>query len=269
MKALCFTVDLDRDANIPLMGKHEAGSIDRGCGTLPRFESSGRGAESIGMMLDDLEIDATFFAEATALKETCAYESLEGYEFAMHGFNHEDMTGEKTGVALDYGEMRKIIEDSISVIRDCTGTSPKGFRSPYMLPNELLLEFLPEYGVEYDSSYYVYADGAVRPYKLDNGLTEIPVAKCTDASGKSITSYLWPMHEGQRKKEDYVRMAESIEDGVFVLSTHSWHVCETQKKLLSDDEIDEQISDVTWILETLIDKGFVPMSMSEACRKFR
>ncbi len=267
MKALCFTVDIDRDVNIPLKGRPEAGSFDRGQGTRARFESSGRGVEIIADMLADLNINATFFAEARALMETCAYDALEGFDVAMHGLEHEDMTGTKTGITLDYGHLRNIIEESISIIRDCTGSSPKGFRSPYMLPNEDVMEFLPEYGVMYDSSYYVYAGKEVKPYRLEGGLKEIPVVKCTDASGNPMTSYLWSMHEGQRKKEDYVQMAKSIENGVLVLSTHSWHVCETQKGLLSDEEIDETVSDIRWILETLIDDGFEPMSMSEVYSK--
>ena len=267
MKALCFTVDLDRDVNIPVKGRREAGSFDRGNGTQPRFESTVRGTELLVEMLDSLHIDATFFAEARALHSSGAYQYLDGYEVAMHGLDHEDLTGLKTGISLDYGELREIVERSISMIRDCTGMSPKGFRSPYMLANEDLLSFLPEYGITYDSSYYVYADSVVRPYRLDGGLLEIPVVKANDAFGNPITSYLWPVHEGKRPKEDIVSMARELDDGVFVLVTHSWHVCETQGSgKLDDDKVKENISSIRWILETLIDEGFRPMSMAEATR---
>lgn len=266
MRTLCFTADLDRDVNIPIKGRREAGSFDRGNGTQPRFASTGRGTELLAEMLDSLGIKATFFAEARALHSSGAFQYLNGYEVAMHGLDHEDFTGSKTGVQLDYGELREITERSISLIRDCVGRSPKGFRSPYMLANEDMLSFLPEYGIRYDSSYYVYADKEVRPYRLEGGLTEIPVAKGNDPSGKQITSYLWPMHEGQRPKEDFVELAKGLDDGVFVLSTHSWHVCETHSSgLLDDDAVKENISSIRWILETLMDDGFTPMAMSDLC----
>ena len=266
MRHLCMTVDLDRDVNVPVRGSSAAGSKDRGNGTSPRFSSSGKGAELLVELFDSLGIDATFFAEARTLHSSGAFNFVKGYEVAMHGLDHEDLTGEKTGVMYDYGELREIAERSISLIRDCVGTQPKGFRAPYMAPNEDMLSFLTEYGIVYDSSYYTYAGGSIRPYRSEYGLVEVPVPKGNDDSGFPITGYLWPMHEGTRTKDDFIRMAEGMEDGVFVLATHSWHVCENQKGMLDDDGVKKNIDDIRCILETLMDDGFDIIPMSDAAR---
>ena len=263
-RTLCFTVDLDRDVNEPVMGSAAAGSRDRGSGNAPRFDSCGKGALLLAEMLDDLDIRATFFAEARALHRSGAFRSLAGNEVALHGLDHEDFSGDKTGIHLDEGDMRDIVERSISLIRDCVGYQPKGFRTPYMNVSDQLMAFLPEYGIRYDSSYYAYLEGAMHPYRLENGLIEIPVPKGNDGSG-AITSYLWPMHEGTRRPEDFIAFAERMEEGTFVLATHSWHICETYSSgILGDDEVRRNIGNIRTILEALMDDGFAVRTMSEA-----
>ena len=264
MRTLCFTVDLDRDVNVPIPGSSAAGSMDRGEGTAPRFASCGKGAELLVEMLDSLDEEATFFSEARALHKSGAFNFVKGYEVAMHGLEHEDLSGEKTNIRYDYGDLREIAERSISLIRDCVGSQPKGFRSPYMSPNEDMLSFLGEYGIVYDSSYYSYMKGDMHPYRLESGLMEIPVPKSNDAAGNSITGYLWPMHEGKRPKEDFIRMADVLEDGTFVLATHSWHICETEKGILDPEDVRKNIEDIQWILETLLDDGFEMRTMSRS-----
>ena len=263
-RILCFTVDLDRDVNEPVFGSVCAGSKDRGEGNAPRFSSSGKGTEKIVEMLDGMGIRGTFFAEARALHRSGAFNFVKGHEVALHGMDHEDFSGEKTGIHMDEGDMREIIERSISLIRDCVGYQPKGFRTPYMNVNDALMSFLPEYGIRYDSSYYAYLQPQMRPYRLESGMAEIPVPKGNDSSGRSITSYLWPMHEGERKADDFIDMARKTEEGVFVLATHSWHICETYSKgILDDSEVSENISMLRGILETLMDDGFEVCTMSE------
>lgn len=257
MRTLCFTVDLDRDVNEARPGCIEAGSKDRGYGKEPRFESAGKGAEKIVDMLDDLGMKATFFAEARTLHRSGAFSCLSGQEIALHGLDHEDFTGERTGVYLDEGEMREIIERAISLIRDCVGRQPKGFRAPYMAMDDDLLYLLPEYGIRYDSSQYAYADRVMRPYRLENGIIEVPVPKGNDPSGASMTSYLWPMHECARSADEFIRLAENTEEGVFVLATHSWHVVESRDRGIMDEaESERNIADIRRILETLQDDGF-------------
>ena len=80
-----------------------------------------------------------------------------------------------------------------------------------------------------------------------------------------MTSYLWPMHEGERKPEDFIAMADGLENGIFVLTTHSWHICETYSKGKSDDpSVKKNIDDIRTILEVLMDRGFRVGTMSES-----
>ncbi len=265
MRILCFTVDLDRDVNEPVMGSVCAASRDNGNGNAPRFVSSGKGTERIVEMLDDLGVRGTFFAEVRTLHRSGAFNYVKGHEVALHGMDHEDFSGEKTGIHMDEGDMREIIERSISLIRDCVGYQPKGFRTPYMNVNDALMSFLPEYGIRYDSSYYSYIQPEMRPYRLESGIIEIPVPKGNDKNGKSITSYMWPMHEGERKAEDFIDLARNVKDGIFVLATHSWHICETYSKgILDEVETTRNIDSVRTILETLMDDGFDVRTMSDS-----
>jgi len=258
-------VDLDRDVNEPVYGSVSAGSKDNGEGNAPRFSSSGKGTELIVELLDELGAKATFFAEARALHRSGAFNFVKGQDTALHGMDHEDFSGEKTGIHMDEGDMREIVERSISLIRDCVGTQPKGFRAPYMNPDDTLMSFLPEYGIRYDSSYYSYLQPEMRPYRLENGIIEIPVPKGNDPGGRSITSYLWPMHEGERGPDDFIALADGMQNGVFVLATHSWHICETYSKgRLGDDAVRKNIDDIRTILETLMDHGYRMETMSES-----
>ena len=265
VRILCFTVDLDRDVNEPVFGSVCAGSKDRGSGNAPRFESTGKGTRMIAEMLDDLGVKGTFFAEARALHRSGAFSHVSGHEVALHGLDHEDFTGEKTGIHMDEGDMREVIERSISLIRDCVGYQPKGFRTPYMNVNDSLMAFLPEYGIRYDSSYYAYVQPEMRPYRLENGLVEIPVPKGNDSEGRSLTSYLWPMHEGERDINDYIGLARNVKDGIFVLATHSWHICETYSGGILDQKgSEDNIQKLKTLLEMLMDDGFEIRTMSDA-----
>lgn len=268
MRTLCFTIDLDRDVNNAVSGSSAAISIDRGCGSSPRFESSKKGTEKLVELLDEMNIKATFFAEARTLSNTHIGNFLSGQEIALHGLDHEDFTGTKTGIQMEEGEMREIIERAISMIRDEVGYQPSGFRTPYMDPNEILMEALPEYGIRYDSSYYAYLQPKMLPYR-HNGMLEIPVLKGRDEKGKNITSYLWPMHEGNRSSSDFIAMGKQLKEGVFVLATHSWHIVEGREKgIMDDDAVKRNISNVRAVLEGLMDEGYILKTMSDVSKEF-
>lgn len=260
MRRLCFTIDLDRDVNDAVVGSSAAVSLDRGSGSAPRFSSSERGMDLLLELLDDLGITATVFAEARTLRETGVGTSLSNVEVGMHGYDHEDFSGTRTEVHLSQGEMRDIVERSIQVIRDEVGTSPVGFRSPYMDPNEEMIDFLYEYGIRYDSSRYTYVSDVVEPYALQSyGITEVPVLK-GESSGRQITSYLWPMHEGKRPPEDFISLAQTVGEGVCVIATHSWHMVERRSGgLMSQDDVRRNYDDTRRVLSSLVDSGFEPV----------
>lgn len=263
MRTLCFTVDLDRDVNDAVIGLSAAVSLDRGNGNSPRFESSRAGTNTILDLMDDLGMKCTFFAEARALKETGVGKIISGHEVGFHGYDHEDFTGARTNVSIDYGQMRNIVEKSLSLIRDETGTSPRGFRSPYMDPNEMMLEFLPEYGIRYDSSRYAYVSENM-DVNTSEQLVEIPVQKDTDENGKNITAYLWPMHEGKRQYTDFLKLADKIKSGPLVLCTHSWHMAETRSGgVMGSDWVKANYDNVRNLLSSLLDSGYKASTMLE------
>ncbi len=270
MRWLCLTVDLDRDVNDAVKGSPAAVSLDRGDGNAPRFESCARGTEVLLDLLDDLGIRATFFCEATALRRSGVGSIISKHDLGFHGVDHEDFNGTRTGVRLGHGEKRAIVEKGICMIRDDTGYSPKGFRAPYMDPDEEMLDFLREYGMMYDSSYYTYVSGTTDVYRLENGLPELPAVKGRDASDKPITSYLWPMHEGKRTPGDFIDLGSTVQDGTFVLATHTWHMAETRDGGRMDEETIQRNADrVREVIAGLLDSGFRAVTASEATSGLR
>lgn len=91
-RSLCFTVDVDRDVNIPIKGMNKAGSMDRGSGKTPRYDSSAEGLRILTELLDEMGVKATYFAEGRTLMNIGA-QALFGREVGIHGLDHEDMTG--------------------------------------------------------------------------------------------------------------------------------------------------------------------------------
>ena len=83
-RKLYFTVDADRDVNIPIPGSVAAGSIDRGSGTGPRFSSSERGMSVLVDLLDDIGVRGTFFLEGrTAEMADCPTSTQRLWEAAQ------------------------------------------------------------------------------------------------------------------------------------------------------------------------------------------
>lgn len=149
MTRFCFTVDLDRDVNIPVPGRRAAGSIDRGSGDLPRFSSSISGLETLVGILDETGMPCTFFCEGRTMEMISDRAGLlDGFEIGLHGYDHEDMSG------LTRQEAVGVLEDGISAIRDATGRTPVCFRAPYMRPPDDLAHVLPQVGIRMDSSLY-------------------------------------------------------------------------------------------------------------------
>ena len=262
MRLCAFTLDVDRDVNQAKKGQSEAVSQP-----LPgepgefRFSSSMRGLEMIVDLLDELGIKATFFLEGETLREISrsmdVEDLLRGHEVASHGVCHEDITGESTGICLTGPKVAKVLEESAIIIEDVCSVPPKGFRAPYLHINNDTLAALAKLGYVYDSSLTrEIIGGGIHPYRLDNGLWEVPLASGLDSRGKRIVSYLWPMHEGKRRPEDYRHMGGQVKDGLLVLATHSWHVVETfGEGRLPEERVNSSMADLRSVLEGLLDQG--------------
>lgn len=255
-RRLYFTVDADRDANLPVEGALAAGSADRGAGTAPRFSSSERGMGVLAELLDDLGMRGTFFMEGRTAEETeCSV--LSGHCIGLHGYDHEDLLGRETGVAPDVdGVLRRgyeAVSDRLS--------PPTCFRAPYMSADDGVLDAVRGLGIRHDSSFYTEVGGPTEPYDI-GGITEYPVPKARDRDGKVIAAYLWPMHEGRRSPKDYAEMAAGTD--CMVLATHTWHMVETREGGAMDEEwVEKNAGAVAEVLVGILDLGFEPRVIGE------
>ena len=249
MRKLYYTVDVDRDVNIQIPGREAAGSIDRGAGTDPRFSSSERGLGIILDMLDGLGIKGTLFFEGRTA-ETVDCSRAAGHAVGVHGYDHEDLT------ALDDGRLEEVVSRAWGAVSDSVGV-PTCSRAPYMSADGRVLKAFRRHGSKVDSSMYTPVGGSTEPFELE-GMLEMPVPKARDAGGHVIAAYLWPMHEGKRRPDDYVALASRI-DGPMVLADHSWHMVETREGGPIGPEGERAaVSDVAEILEGIMDLGFEP-----------
>lgn len=250
-RKLYFTVDADRDVNIPIPGTSMAGSIDRGSGTGPRFSSSERGMVILAELLDDIGVKGTFFVEGRTAEVTES-SILVGHCIGLHGYDHEDLTGKETGVVPDVEDVLRKGYDAVS---DAVST-PTCFRAPYMTTDDRIMEAVNGLGIRADSSFYTEVGGSADPYPIGD-VTEYPVPKALDSRGKVIAAYLWPMHEGKRVPSDYIDMSCGMEN--VVLATHTWHMVERRMDgLMDDDWIRSNADEVRTVIEGILDMGFEP-----------
>ncbi len=270
MRVLAFTVDLDRDCNVAVPGEMAAASRDRGRGVPPRHSASAEGMEAIADMLRSLSLPATVFAEGETLLSLPDASVLRGHELACHGMGHEDLTGESSGLVPDDGELRAIIRRSKEALSSRCGIVPRGFRAPYLNIDPRVLSHLGEEGFSYDSSMTAAAEeGSVTPWRLDNGMLEIPLARDRDAEGRIMDSYLWAMHEGRRPVEDYFGMLERFRAGALVMATHSWHVAEgVRDGRRGKAEAAAQTEALAQVLGRAKDLGFEVLTLEELERRF-
>ncbi len=194
---------------------------------------------------------ATFFVEGRTSEEIdCS--CLSGHSIGFHGYDHEDLSGESTGLAFTREEKEAILSRGFQAVSDRV-SRPGCFRAPYMAFDEDVLSLLPSLGVRADSSEY--STGGCAPRRLANGIMEYPVPRSRDSSGKAIAAYLWPMHEGRRRPEDYIAMADGTGD--FMLATHTWHMCERRDGGVMDRDSERRnAEDVRRVLEGVLDSGF-------------
>lgn len=224
---VAFTVDVDRDAADFIAGKAEGGTrTAKGVSEKASFSASATGMGEILLLLDELGIPATFFLEGKTASELennidkkLLHTMAKRHEIGSHGNEHEDYTGQNTGVVMSRAEIEKSIEEGSKSIRRVFATRPQGFRAPYMHYNEAL-DTIIRRSFDYDSSFYG------KEIVCERGFCRIPVFEDVDAEGKKITGYLWPLMEGKRTPADYLKLASSAAKkraDVLVLSTHSWH----------------------------------------------
>lgn len=256
-RRLIFTVDLDRDVNTPVKGYAAAGSMDRGSGTEPRFSSTGKGLMMLLDLLDDIGVRATFFVEGRT-SEVIDCSSIFGHCIGFHGYQHEDLLGQDTGVGVDCED---VLTRGFHAVSDNIAR-PVCFRAPYMRADEHILEIVSGLGIRHDSSVYRRPEEGLDSYSTVGGMLEHPVPISKDSRGKAIFAYLWPMHEGRRGPEDYITMADSLECDDFILATHTWHMVESYDRgMMSDECVESNMENLRSVLEGIVDSGRTPATM--------
>ena len=270
MRAVAFTVDVDRDVNLACQG--EICSISNG-GRHPRFDSSARGLELIAGLLEEMGVKGTFFWEgrtAEVLSDRMDLKDLmRRHEVALHGYDHEDFAGKETGIPIGLEGTKAILDKGTAVLDGVFGKGVRGFRAPYQRVTDILLDELQARNFLYDSSDTVeLLDGKVRPYRNKNGLPEIPVTWSRDGRGKKMVSYLWPYHEGKRPIADYLDLVDCFQDGLLVIATHSWHPVESYcSGLRTKEDANREMADLRTLLEHIESAGCELVSIADHLRR--
>lgn len=267
MRFAAFTVDVDRDVNEP-----GAGSVEGRCrgGAAPRYSSTREGLEILVEVLGELGIKGTFFWEGRAAEVLSEHMDLRGlmrgHEVAAHGYEHEDLTGESTGVQPSEEWLDAIVGRSLAAAETVFGWRPEGFRCPYQHIDGTVARVLMQRGLRYDSTLFGDVGTGLRPYRLDGELLEVPLAQDRDAGGKKLQSYLWPMHEGRRGPGDYLKLAAAHTEGLLVLADHSWHIAESLGGERGGERTEREAGNVRKVLRGALDLGIEFVTVSEYLR---
>lgn len=270
MRAVAFTVDVDRDVNMACYG--EVCSVSNG-GTGPRFDSSGRGLGLITELLEEMGISGTFFWEGRTAQVLAGRMDVAGmmrrHEVGLHGFDHEDFSGRDTGIPLDRAQVMSVLDMGERALADVFGRRSRGFRAPYQRLTDELVAEMTDRGYLYDSSETVEMEsGVVRPHALSSGLMELPVCWSRDRAGRRIVSYLWPYHEGRRPIDDYLELTDRFREGLLVLATHSWHPVETfSHGPRTEDDVRRCMEDLRSLLEHVERSGAVLVTLADLLRR--
>jgi polysaccharide deacetylase family protein (PEP-CTERM system associated) len=105
----------------------------------------------------------------------------QGHELATHGYSHRLLT------LMHPEEFRGDLQRSLEVLSKASSQEVRGFRAPsFSLTRQTLwaVDILRECGIQYDSSVfpvgfhpdYGIADASLWPYRLADGLTELPMS---------------------------------------------------------------------------------------------
>lgn len=275
-----LTIDVDPDVNLPVKGRTDAISHPAESDEV-RLDSCKKGLEAVVSVLGNLDIKATFFFEGRTAKiltermDLDLKNMLNGHEIGSHTFKHEDILGLDTGIPLNRRQIEQTLNTSMDILRKIFDSPITGFRAPYVRTSRLMSEVLVGSGFKYDSSVTVPWDvsktRSFRPFNYfgqlggpnsneSHFLIEVPLPDWILPDGKKISSYLWPIIEGDLSFSDYKRALKHLlklqkTDSIVLLATHPWHLVETYNKgVLPDSDQKKLLDDFTSVLESLINE---------------
>lgn len=276
MVYIFICIDFDRDYAIPLQNhKHAISNVLKSeseeITNNPEFSASIKGTiESFNPLmtyLNDFKIPTIFYYEARSLnlfnrlqKKQFKLLKRHYFEHGVHGYDHEDLSGEDTGVKFSKNEETELLKNAKKEVEDLLSTEIYGFRAPYMKLSSNTIEILSKLGFKHDSSIYKSSERGIIPYRIDENITEFPVIKTPKESEmKGMYTYLWPLFEGKRSKEEVIQnyihiYKNSVEKNSYVsINLHSWHFAYniSQNCYLSETKIQENIDTFTKLIKEL------------------
>ena len=264
MALISFTVDVDRDVNQVLPGSSAAVCA----GGEPRFTSSAAGLRLFLEVLNELGIKGTFFLEGKTAEVINTSEDLaallKGHECSCHGYHHEDLTGQDSGVILSKEEISAALQKGIDAVEKICGYRPQGFRAPYLHYDQRVQAVAASLGFKYSSST-VKIDEECRCTTAP--LLEIPLLKTKDAQGRWMQSYLWPLHEGKRPLADYQYLLKKEVD-LLVLGDHSWHLQENYSGIFTKEKIKQNKEELRSLLANALDRQGEFITLAEYAAHF-
>ena len=217
--------------------------------------------------LTDKNLHTTFYFEARTteiflqkVQESANMFNKPFFEFGVHGYDHEDLRGDETGLRLNKNEEAAVIKKAKDEIERLFSKEVSGFRAPYMKLTSNTLDILSTLDFIYDSSIYKESESGIKPYKTKEGIIEFPVIKTPKESPmKGMYTYLWPLFENKRSLEEtidnYLQLVKnSVDDNSFIsINLHSWHFAYNieQNQFLSKDEIVKNIQSFDSLISAL------------------
>jgi hypothetical protein len=239
---VALTVDVDADANHAVPGRAEAVSAGRPALVYQACEA---GLEIVLEELEARRLPATLFWEGRAAEalESAAAAMLEQarssklLDHGCHGYAHEDFAGADSGIPLDAGRTRSVLERATQAVTDFLGARPRGFRAPYCRMTPQLAAALSEQGYAYDASLTREPgpEWRMQPYELDGapGVMELALCLARDARGRAVSGYLWQLLEGSRGVAEYVELMASLRaaypGGLLQIGVHPWHLIVSER----------------------------------------
>jgi len=231
----------------------------------------------------DERLPATFYFETRSIKmfnekypEKTKLLRLPIFELGVHGYDHEDLTGEDTGIAFSRQAEEEIIKKSQVQLETLFSKEMIGFRAPYMRITDNTHNILSELGFLYDSSIYLESTCGIRPYLINERLVEFPVIKTPKESlMDGMYTYLWPLFEGSRDIDNIIKnylqiIENSADDKSYIsLNLHSWHFAYNikQDRYLSTENIIENINMFVKLISALHEIEEVVFSTPEGWLK--
>ncbi len=269
-------MDFDRDAAFPMKEKKHAVSKSIQLKEVEKLDNPVKSAilkgtqESIEFFLPyliDKKIPTTFYFEARSANifldknpEYLKRLNQSYFEFGIHGYDHEDLSGLETGLTFPEKDEYNIISEAKKKIESLFPKDVIGFRAPYMRKSVNTNKILESLGFVYDSSVYQETISPTFPYYETRKLIEFPVIKTPKNSKmRGMYTYLWPLLESKRNLEEiisnYLELVGNSKDEISYISVnfHSWHFAYniSQERYLIEREIKENLKSFTKLITAL------------------